>query len=155
MATFLNLTEVDIQLLQLLATVIGGLFALLLLNKSNQDKRLTHLLSIFNKLYNDPDIAKALYAIDKRIGLNELAAKQITDKYNVASLEMETDKLLKYLDFVGALLKAKKIKCKDLEPFGYEFKIIKENTDLIAYRKYLKTIDVKLNNLDYLLNNYK
>ncbi|QPH40574.1 hypothetical protein [Pedobacter endophyticus] len=152
--TMWTLNSVNIALLELIATVIGGLFALLLLYRGNQDKKLTQLLNIYDRLYSDPDIAKALYAIDKGSGLEELASKQVSEKYHVAALEMETDKLLKYLDFIGALVKTKKLSLKDLKPFSYELSIINDNVQLTAYRNYLSSIKVNLNNLHYLLEEF-
>lgn len=139
-----------ISSLQLLATCLGGLFAVLLLRQSNKEKKLSFISNIFERLYDDESIVKVLYAADKDEGLEEIKQKVLLHIESKVELEMEVDKTLRYLDYVGSLVKGKYLSAKDLTPFKYEICVVLNNEDIMGYWEHLNTIKITFNNLDYL-----
>lgn len=149
--TSLGLTSTDISMLQFLATVVGGAFALYLLMRANKEKRQFTILNIFDKVYGDTDMVAVLYAADKNQGLKKLGEKLDLKNPETVRLEKETDKILRYFDFIGALLKSGQLKEKDLAPFAYELDVVLFHPTINRYIEHLRTTGVNLANLAYLI----
>jgi hypothetical protein len=128
---------------QLFFVAIGGLYALLLLKKSNKKQRNKILLDMIDRIYSDNEIKKLLYSIDQGKDEEEICFG--------GKLEKEADKTLTYLNYIGHLSEDQSINKKDLKPFEYELKTILENESIKAYIAWLHKIG---KHLDY-LNRFK
>jgi hypothetical protein len=127
-------------IIQLTFTVLGGGYALFLFYQSNKEKRNQLVLDIYNGIYNDEDIRKLLYTVDSG-DTSEIKFQ--------GELERETDKTLRYFDFIGHLIKDKSLSKKDVAPFKYEIGRILKNNDVIEYIEWLERIGIELKNLKY------
>jgi hypothetical protein len=58
--------------LQLIFTILGGLYALYLLRQSHKDKRNQYVIEILNRLYNDKEIRTIIYSVDSGRNVNEI-----------------------------------------------------------------------------------
>jgi hypothetical protein len=135
----INLT---LDFAQLFFTICGGISALFLFYKSNQEKKNQLLLNIFDKFYNDKEINKVLYSLDKEENLDGI-------KYG-GKLEIEIDKTLRFLDLIGQFLKDGQIKKRDLIAFKYEINCILSNATVMNYIEWLEKNGILLNNLNTL-----
>lgn len=130
--------------IQLGFTVLGGLYALYLLRQSNKEKRNQFVLDILNRLYNDNEIRMIIYSVDSGQNLDEI-------RYQ-GKLEQQVDKTIQYFDYIGYLIKEGNLKLNDIRPFKYEINRILNNTKVIEYINWLRSIGVALDNLDNLKN---
>jgi hypothetical protein len=128
--------------IQLGLTILGGVYGLWLFRQSNQEKRNQYVAEIMNRFYDDKEIRTIVYAVDSGRDVCEIKFQ--------GKLEKEADKTIKYLDYVGYLLKDKKLRRTDLRPFKYEMSRIFKNSTMQDYIKWLVEIGVSLENLDYL-----
>ena len=64
-----------ISIVQLLATIVGGSFAYYLFTRSIKEKKKEFIISIYDRLYNNPEIQEILYAADTKTGLDDLRIK--------------------------------------------------------------------------------
>lgn len=129
--------------IQLAFTILAGLYALLLLRQSNKEKRRKYIADILDRFYNDYEMRTIIYAIDGGRNINEIRFG--------GQLEQQADKIIKYLDYIGYLLKEGSLKIKDIKPFHYEINRILNNNAVKKYIEWLLTIGVTLENLNYLL----
>lgn len=143
-----------ISILQLLTTIVGGAYAVFLFRRSNIEKRHSFILSIYDRLYNDVNISKVLYAADYQKGLEKLKDKLTHRKPGDVELENELDRALRYLDFIGSLLRQRMIRKTDLAPFEYAIGTILSEKTIVEYIDYQKEIKVNFDNLDYLRQLY-
>lgn len=139
-----NLT---LDLAQLIFTVLGGIYALFLFKRSNQEKKNELLLSIFDKFYNDKEINKILYILDKEDNPKGIEFG--------GELEKEIDKTLRFLDLVGKLLRDNQINKNDLIAFKYEINCILNNSKVKDYFKWLENNGIVLNNIKLLQSELK
>lgn len=137
--TFSDPSVVDI--IQLIFAIIAGCYALYLYRQSNKAKRNQFVIDVFDRLYSDNEIRKILYVVDLEKDTSEIKFGGL--------LEKEIDKTLRFLDFVGHLIKDGSIKTKDIEPFSYEVGRILQNENVVEYINWLKSIGVRLENLKY------
>jgi hypothetical protein len=129
--------------LQLAFTFFGGLYGLFLLNQSNKDKKAQFINDVLNRLYNDAEVRAILYSVDSGKNVKEI-------KY-LGELEMQADKTLRYLDYIGYLVKKRHLKKGDLKPFEYEISRILNNEEIRSYYdNWLQSIGVQLLYLKYL-----
>jgi hypothetical protein len=131
--------------IQLLFIVFGGLYALYLLRQSNRDKRNKFVLDIIDRFFDDNEIKTILYSVDQGRDIDEI-------KFG-GKLEHPADKTIKYIDYLGRLLKQGDLKQKDIVTFRYEIKRILESKGVQNYIEWLLLIGVNLDNLknfDYL-----
>jgi hypothetical protein len=138
-ATFMS-PETTISLIQLICTIFGGLFALFLFWQSNREKRQSFVATLYDKLYNDAEIRALLYALDKEKGLEEIKPNK--------ALEQAADKTLRFLDFVGGLLKNGTLRPRDIASFRYEVNLVSLGP-LQEYITHLRENGVHLDNIDY------
>lgn len=131
--------------IQLGFTVIAGLYALYLFRQSNKEKRNQFVLDILNRLYNDQEIRTIIYSVDSGQNLNEI-------KYQ-GNLEQQADKTIQYLDYIGYLINEGSLNLNDIRPFKYEINRILNDSTVIEYINWLRSIGVTLDNLDSLKNN--
>lgn len=132
--------EKTIGLVQLLCTLVGGMFALYLFWQSNREKRQSFVVTLYDKLYNDPEIRSLLYALDKEQDLAEINPRK--------KLEQAADKTLRFLDFVGGLIKNGSLRRHDIYSFEYELQLLKHQA-LQQYQRHVMAHHVQLNNLEY------
>lgn len=130
--------------IQLGFTFIAGIYALMLLKQSNKDKKTQFINDIFKQFYNDDEIKKLLYAVDSGNDDEEI-------KFG-GKLEQEGDKTIRYLDYIGYLIKEKHLKRSDINAFNYEVKRILGNEYVKKYiEDWLKKLpNMNLDNLKYL-----
>lgn len=131
--------------LQLLFIATGGLYALYLLRQSVREKRNKMILDILDRFFGDLEIKKILYSVDQGLDTNEI-------KFG-GKLEQQADKTIKYLDYIGRLIKQGELKRKDIGTFKYEIKRILNSSPVQEYIIWLKNIGVSLehlNQLDYI-----
>jgi hypothetical protein len=88
-----------INISELLFTMIGVVYGIILFFKSNIEKKNSFVFKIYDKFYNDKDISKIIYYVDRDLNLDKI-------KFN-GDLEIEADKTLRLLDLIGKLLKDK------------------------------------------------
>ncbi len=138
----MNLADSSItDIIQTVFALAGGIYGLYLFKQSIREKRNQVLIEIFNRLYCDNEIRKIIYAVD--------TGKDVSEIKFQGKLEKEIDKTLRFLDFIGHLIKDKSIRKKDIDTFRYEIGRILENEEVIKYIKWMKTIGVSLENLEY------
>lgn len=125
--------------LQLLFIINGGIYALYLLRQSNQDKRNKLVLEILDRFFGDSDVKTILYSVDQGRDIEQIRFG--------GSLELQADKTIKYIDYLGRLLKQGNLKKNDMDTFKYEIKRILESQAVQEYINWLKSIGVTL---DYL-----
>ena len=128
--------------IQLGFAVLAGIYALYLFRQSNREKRNQYVSDILNRFYNDTEIRTIIYAVDSGRNVNEI-------KFG-GQYEQQADKTIKYLDYVGHLLKEGNLKQNDIKPFRYEIGRILKNGTVEKYINWLIQIGVSLENLDYL-----
>ena len=138
----MNFTDSSItDIIQMVFALIGGMYALFLLRQSNKEKRNQLMVDIYNGFYGDEEIRRILYAVDTGQGVNEIRFQ--------GKLEREADKTLRFLDFVGHLIRQKSITKSSVAPFQYEIGRILKNQKVKEYIIWLETIGVNLENLQY------
>jgi len=128
--------------IQLCLTILGGLYALWLFRQSNQEKRNLYVADIMNRFYDDVEIRTIVYAGDSGRDVHEIKFQ--------GKLEQQADKTIRYLDYIGYLLKDNKLKAKDLKAFRYEMTRLLKNSIMQRYVEWLTGIGVSLENLEYL-----
>jgi hypothetical protein len=128
--------------IQLTFTILGGLFALYLLRQSNKDKRNQFVLQVINQLYNDNEVRAIIYSVD--------TGRNVAEIRFGGNLEKEADKTLRYLDYIGYLIKDGSINRSDIIHFKYEINRILHHQEIINYIQWLQTIGVQLNGLTHL-----
>lgn len=117
-----------IEFATLVATIIGGLFALVQWQKANKIKRAEFVDSLIRKLRDDKEIAKTMYMFD-----------YVQDWYDGnfhnsgTALEHEVDKTLSFLSYICYLRKNNLIKDEDFHFFYYGIKRIADNYSVQAY----------------------
>ena len=154
-------TDNWINILGLLATLAGGLYALVIYIGATNDKKTELIFNIYTKLYDDHDISKALYAIDKKQDLDEILLKSSTirssdqSSFTTVKLEKEVDKLLQYYNYLGLLVKKRNLRLKDLEAFEYHINQMFENNIITSYRRYLANEGLKLDEINWLKKDRK
>ena len=128
--------------IQLGFTMVGGIYALYLLKQSHKDRKNQYVADILNQLYNDIEVRKIIYSVDSGQNVNEIRFR--------GALEQEADKTLHYFDYIGYLIKERKLRLKDTRPFKYEINRVLDNEKVHAYIKWLREIGVPLEYLSYL-----
>lgn len=128
--------------LQVALTFFGGLYAIYLLRQSNRERRNQYVGEMMNRFYDDVEIRTVIYAVDSGRDVHEIRFK--------GRLEQQADKTIRYLDYVGYLLKENKLKKQDLRPFKYEITRLINHRVMNGYIQWLKSIDVNLDNLEHL-----
>ena len=91
--------------IQLGFTMVGGIYALYLLKQSHKDRKNQYVADILNQLYNDIEVRKIIYSVDSGQNVNEIRFR--------GALEQEADKTLHYFDYIGYLIKERKLRLKD------------------------------------------
>jgi hypothetical protein len=134
--------SLTLDLAQLLFTIIGVVSGITLFIQSNIEKKNTFILSIYDRFYNDVDIKKILYYVDRDEHLDKI-------KY-LGEYEFEADKTLRFLDFIGKLVKDKQLKKNDIYSFKYEIGVILNNLEVKHYLQSLLDEGIILDNLEYL-----
>lgn len=128
--------------LQIILTVIGGIYALWLLRQSNREKRNLYVAEIMNKFYDDTEIRTIIYAVDSGRNIEEIRFTGV--------LEQQADKTIKYLDYLGYLLDEGRLKTNDIKPFRYEITRLLKSPVIKNYINWLSQIGVSLENIDSL-----
>lgn len=126
--------------IQLIFMLFAGIWAIYLLNKSNREKRNKLLLDILDRFMGDKDIKLILYSVDCGHDIEEIRFG--------GTLEQPADKTIKYIDYLGHLLKKNDLKESDISVFRYEIKRILNSPAVQEYISWLKRIGVSLENLD-------
>lgn len=145
-----------LTVVQIILTVVGGGYALLTYRKDILERRTNTIFSIYTKLYDDPSISRALYAIDKNIDLEELRMKvkelpsSNQSTYSIVKLEKELDKTLQYFNYIGLLVKNNHLKLDDLGVFKYHLDQLFKCPVVIDYRIFLEHLDFKFAYIDEL-----
>lgn len=128
--------------IQLIFSLIGGLYALYLFQRSIRDKRNQYVQEVLNGIYNDLEVRKVLYSVDTGTETDEIRFG--------GQLEKEADKTIRYFDYVGYLIKQGNIRRTDIEPFEYEINRILHNPIVLEYISWLRGIGVRLDYLQFL-----
>jgi hypothetical protein len=156
--TFTNADK--IAFLQLLGSLVAGVFALYLFWLTVKEKRQMFRISMYDRIYGNPDVIKVFYRVDKEPIIESIEHKvdaalsnsDVNKSFYLAEFEKEVDTTLKYLDFIGFTYKRGDIKYVDLEPFEYELKNFLEHQSIRKYLNYLKSSHgLKFNGLDFLI----
>lgn len=134
--------SLTLDLAQLLFTIVGVISGVILFIKSNKEKKNIFIIGIYDRFYNDTDIRKILYYVDKDLKENKI-------RYN-GELEMEADKTLRFLDLIGQLIRDNQLRKKDIRPFSYEIDVILNNTEIRSYLQFMTDAGVNLKNLELL-----
>jgi hypothetical protein len=135
--------SITVDIAQLIFTVLGGVYALVLFHKTNIEKKNIFIIAIYDRFYNDTEIRKILYVVDKE----EREMEKI--KYN-GRLEKEADKTLRFLQYIGQLINDKQLKLSDIHLFKYEIDTILNNFYVQKYIDHLNENGVILKNLNVL-----
>lgn len=138
--------KITIDIAQLIFTIVGGIYALVLFKQSYIEKKNQFLIDIYDKFYNNKEINEILYSIDKEKQLGEI-------RYG-GKLEIAADKTLRFLDLIGQLIKDKQLTKRDIQGFKYEINIILNNAEIIKYLEWLEETGVVLHNIKTLRTSF-
>lgn len=146
----IEMTKIEYQYLgspitdwiQIILTVIAGIYALWILRQSSREKRNLYVAEIMNKFYDDTEIRTIIYAVDSGRYLEEIRF--------AGKLEQQADKTIKYLDYLGYLLDEGRLKANDIKPFRYEITRLLKCQVIKDYISWLSRIGVSLENIDSL-----
>ena len=126
---FIGLTGADyIEFATLIATIIGGVFALVQWQKANKTKRAEFINSLIEKLRDDKEIAEMVYMFDyEQRWYNGSFHNSKND------LERKVDKTLSFFSYICYLHKNKLIEDEDFEFFSYMIQRIADNYSVQSY----------------------
>lgn len=108
------------------------------------------MLDIYDRMYNDLEIREVIYAVDKRTGLEPLQLKIDNKTIEEVPLEREVDKTLRYLDFIGSLVKQRLLTVDDIQSLRFEIREILTFPTIVDYYNYHIGIKINYDNLLYL-----
>lgn len=114
------------ELLSIVFTVMGGIFAYKKWDESNRIKRAEFIKQIIEKLRFDENMVKVMYKIDYE-------DKWYDKNFHGSNSEIEIDKLLTYMSYICYIYKMKNIKSKEFKILCYELKRTCLSHDVQSY----------------------
>ena len=134
-----ELISLCLTFLGLLATIVGGCFALIQWNMSTRLKRAELLNEAITKIRDDPQFAEILSRIDYG------EQWYTNDFHSNREMESQYDRVFAYMDYLCYLKKRRILKSKDFRIFEHRMQRIAHNKDSIDYLQFLCYFS-KLNN---------